>query len=107
MANVEIVTKDTFQGMVAESTTPVLLDFFANWCGHCQKLLPVLDEAAVELDGKVKIMKVNVDENRDLAQKFGIKGLPTMILFKDGSEVDKLIGFMPKEKIIEKVSAKI
>ena len=107
MANVEIVTKDTFQGMVAESTTPVLLDFFANWCGHCQKLLPVLDEVAADMDGKVKIMKVNVDENRDLAQKFGIKGLPTMVLFKDGSEIDKLIGFMPKEKIIEKVSAKI
>ena len=107
MANVEIVTKDTFQSMVAESTTPVLLDFFANWCGHCQKLLPLLDEVAVDLDGKVKIMKVNVDENKDLAQKFGIKGLPTMVLFKDGSEIDKLIGFMPKDKIIEKINAKI
>ena len=107
MANVEIVTKDTFQEMVAESTSPVLLDFFANWCGHCQKLLPLLDEVAVDMDGKIKIMKVNVDENRDLAQKFGIKGLPTMILFKDGSEIDRLIGFMPKEKIAEKVNAKI
>jgi len=107
MANVEIVTKDNFKASVLESPNPVLLDFFANWCGHCQKLLPLLDEVAVELDGKVGIMKVNVDENRDLAQKFDIKGLPTMILFKGGSEVDRLIGFMPKEKIIEKVSAKI
>ena len=107
MANVEMVTKDTFQEMVTESTTPVLLDFFATWCGHCQKLLPLLDEVAVDLDGKVKIMKVNVDENKDLAQKFGIKGLPTMVLFKDGSEIDKLIGFMPKDKIIEKINAKI
>ena len=107
MANVEIVTKDNFKASVLESPNPVLLDFFANWCGHCQKLLPLLDEVAVELDGKVGIMKVNVDENRDLAQKFDIKGLPTMILFKGGSEVDRLIGFMPKEKIVEKLNAKI
>ncbi len=107
MANVEIVTKDNFKASVLESPNPVLLDFFANWCGHCQKLLPLLDEVAVELDGKVGIMKVNVDENRDLAQKFDIKGLPTMILFKGGSEVDRLIGFMPKEKIVEKINAKI
>ncbi|MBP2667245.1 MAG: thioredoxin [Firmicutes bacterium] len=107
MANVEIVTKDNFKASVLESPNPVLLDFFANWCGHCQKLLPLLDEVAVELDGKVGIMKVNVDENRDLAQKFDIKGLPTMILFKGGSEVDRLIGFMPKDKIVEKINAKI
>lgn len=107
MANVEIVTKDNFRESVLESPNPVLLDFFANWCGHCQKLLPLLDEVAVELDGKVGIMKVNVDENRDLAQKFDIKGLPTMILFKGGSEVDRLIGFMPKDKIVEKINAKI
>ena len=107
MANVEIVTKDNFKASVLESPNPVLLDFFANWCGHCQKLLPLLDEVAVEMDGKVGIMKVNVDENRDLAQKFDIKGLPTMILFKGGSEVDRLIGFMPKDKIVEKINAKI
>lgn len=107
MAKVEIITKDSFQTAVLESSTPVLLDFFANWCGHCQKLLPLLDEAAVDLDGKASIMKINADENRDLAQKFEIKGLPTMILFKDGKEIDRLVGFMPKDKIIEKVSAKI
>jgi len=107
MAKVEIVTKETFKESVLESPNPVLLDFFANWCGHCQKLLPLLDEVAVELDGKVGIMKVNVDENRDLAQKYAIKGLPTMILFKGGNEVDRLIGFMPKEKIIEKLTATI
>lgn len=107
MAKVEMVNKDSFQAMVTESTGPVLLDFFANWCGHCQKLLPVLDEVAGDLDGKVQIMKINADENRDMAQKFAVKGLPTMILFKDGSEIDRLVGYMPKDKIIEKVSAKI
>ena len=107
MAKVEAVSKDSFKEMVLESTTPVLLDFYANWCGHCQKLLPLLDEVAVDMDGKLNVMKVNVDENREFAQKFDIKGLPTMLLFKAGSEVDRLIGFMPKEKIIDKVSAKL
>lgn len=107
MAKVEVVNKDNFKEMVLESTTPVLLDFYANWCGHCQKLLPLLDEVAVEMDGKFSVMKVNVDENREFAQKFEIKGLPTMLLFKAGSEVDRLIGFMPKDKIVEKVSAKL
>ena len=107
MAKVEVVNKDNFKELVLDATGPVLLDFFANWCGHCQKLLPLLDEVATEVDGKFSVMKVNVDENRDLSQKFDIKGLPTMILFKGGSEVDRLIGFMPKDKIIDKVSAKI
>ena len=107
MAKVEVVNKDSFKEMVLDSTTPVLLDFYANWCGHCQKLLPLLDEVAVEMDGKFSVMKVNVDENREFAQKFEIKGLPTMLLFKAGSEVDRLIGFMPKDKIVEKVSAKL
>ena len=107
MAKAEIVNKDNFQEQVLNSSIPVLLDFFANWCGHCQKLLPLLDDVAAEMDGKIRVMKVNVDENREFAQKFEIKGLPTMLLFKDGGEIDRLIGFMPKEKIIEKVSAKL
>ena len=107
MAKAEIVNKDNFQEQVLNSSTPVLLDFFANWCGHCQRLLPLLDEVAVSLEGKLSVMKMNVDENRDLAQKYDIKGLPTMVLFRDGAEIDRLIGFMPKDKIIEKVSAKL
>ncbi len=107
MAKSEIVNKDNFNEMVLGSSTPVLVDFFANWCGHCQKLLPLLDEVAVAMDGKLNVVKLNVDENRDLSKKYEIKGLPTMILFKDGSELDRLIGFMPKDKIIDKVSAKI
>lgn len=107
MAKAEIVTNENFKELVLESAGPVLVDFFANWCGHCQKLLPLLDEVAAEMDGKINVMKVNVDESRELSQKYDIKGLPTMILFKGGSELDRLIGFMPKDKIIDKVTAKI
>jgi len=107
MAKAEIVTNENFKELVLESSGPVLVDFFANWCGHCQKLLPLLDEVAADMDGKINVMKVNVDENRELSQKYDIKGLPTMILFKGGSELDRLIGFMPKDKIIDKVTAKI
>ena len=107
MAKAEIVNKDNFNEMVLGSSTPVLVDFFANWCGHCQKLLPLLDEVAVAMDGKLNVVKLNVDENRDLSKKYEIKGLPTMILFKGGGEIDRLIGFMPKDKIIEKVKAKL
>jgi thioredoxin 1 len=107
MAKVEIVNKDNFKEKVLESSAPVLVDFFANWCGHCQRLLPLMDEVAVDMDGKINVMKCNVDENRDLTQKFDIKGLPTMVLFKDGCELDRLIGFMPKDKIVDKVSAKL
>lgn len=107
MAKVEVVNKDNFKEMVLDAANPVLLDFYANWCGHCQKLLPLLDEVAVDMEGKVQIMKVNVDENREFAQKFQIKGLPTMLLFSAGEEIDRLVGFMPKDKIIEKVNAKL
>jgi len=107
MAKAEIVTNENFKELVLASQGPVLVDFFANWCGHCQKLLPLMDEVAAEMDGKINVMKVNVDESRELSQKYDIKGLPTMILFKGGSELDRLIGFMPKDKIIDKVTAKI
>ena len=99
MAKVEVVNKDSFKEMVLEASTPVLLDFYANWCGHCQKLLPLLDEVAVDMDGKLSVMKVNVDENREFAQKFEIKGLPTMLLFKGGEKIAERLGAAPKSAL--------
>lgn len=107
MAGADMVDKDSFKEKVLDVSGPVLVDFFAPWCGHCQKLLPIVDELAGEMAGKVAIVKVNVDQNREMAQKFEVKGLPTMILFKAGSEIDRLIGFMPKEKIVDKLTAKL
>lgn len=107
MAGADLIDKDSFKEKVQDAAGPVLVDFFAPWCGHCNKLLPVVDELAGEMADKLTIVKMNVDMNREVAQKFDIKGLPTMILFKGGSEIDRLVGFMPKDKIVEKLTAKI
>ncbi|EAX47808.1 thioredoxin [Thermosinus carboxydivorans Nor1] len=104
MANVVNVNETNFQEEVLDSSKPVLVDFWAPWCGFCTKLSPVFDELANEMGDKVKLVKVNVDENRSLAQKYGVMSLPTMILFKNGEPGEKLIGFMPKQAIAAKIS---
>lgn len=103
MADVIIVNEANFQEVVMESDIPVLVDFWAPWCGYCQKLTPVIDELAGEIGEKVKFVKINVDENRGLAQNHGVMSLPTMILFKNGESVEKLMGFMPKANIEAKI----
>jgi len=109
MANPSIVTiaGGNFAAEVTASDKPVLVDFWAEWCGPCKMLSPVLDELAVELGDTVKLAKVNVDDNRDLAVQFGIKSIPMLLFFKDGEIKDKVVGLMPKDTLAQKLKALI
>ncbi len=93
------VNEGTFDTEVLKSDKPALVDFWAPWCGPCRAIAPVLDELAAEYKGKITVAKVNVDENRKLAGNHGVMSIPTMILFKNGKVVDKLIGLVAKERL--------
>ena len=101
------VTADTFKSEVIESDQPVLVDFWAEWCGPCKKVSPVLDEISEELAGKAKIAKVNVDDERTLAAMFQIMSIPTLLIFKDGKKVDELVGVRPKKDIQSRIEKHI
>ncbi|HMM40372.1 MAG TPA: thioredoxin [Thermomicrobiales bacterium] len=97
------VTDSTFDDEVINADTPVLVDFWAAWCGPCRVVGPILEEIATEKDGKLKIAKVNIDENNQMAAQLGISSIPTMILYKNGQPVEKIVGAYPKPRILEKV----
>jgi thioredoxin 1 len=99
MGNVHKTSTANFNNDVIKSAKPVLVDFWAEWCGPCRILGPILDELATEVGDKALICKVNVDENGELAQQYGIRGIPTMIFFKDGKVAKTLVGVQPKEEI--------
>jgi thioredoxin 1 len=94
-----VATDDNFAGEVLKSDKPVLIDFWAPWCGPCKAIGPVVEELAEQLKDSVKFMKLNVDENQKTALDYGVRSIPTLILFKDGKVLDTLIGLVPKKRL--------
>jgi thioredoxin 1 len=102
------VSDATFQKEVLESTQPVLVDFWAAWCGPCRALAPVVDQVATQYEGKLRVMKMDVDANTATPGRYGIRGIPALLLFKNGQLADNIVGFVPKdtiEKAVEKALA--
>ena len=99
--NVVNVTDVSFETDVLQSGVPVLVDFWASWCGPCKMVGPIVEELADDFAGKAKVCKLNVDENTKTAQAYGVMSIPTLILFKNGKEVDRVVGFRPKADLAE------
>jgi thioredoxin 1 len=101
------VSDATFDSEVLKATEPVVVDFWAEWCGHCRMIAPALEEIAGTLDGKVKIVKLNVDENPQTAAKYGIQSIPTLMIFKAGQLASRQIGAAPKQKLEQWITAAV
>jgi thioredoxin 1 len=98
-----IFTDENFEEEVLKSDLPVLVDFWAVWCGPCKMIAPIVEQLAEELSGKVKIGKLDVDTNQETSIKYGIRGIPTLLIFKDGKVVDSIVGAVPKNNILNKL----
>jgi thioredoxin 1 len=103
MSNAITLTTDEFEQQVLKSDLPVLIDFWAVWCGPCKSIAPHIDAIAAEYAGKVKVMKVNIDEERDIADRYNIMSIPTLLFFKGGKVVEQVVGAHPKAAIVNKL----
>lgn len=101
------VTDDSFKQDVLESATPVLVDFWAEWCGPCRMVAPILDDIAKEYEGKLTVAKVNIDENPSTPNDYAVRGIPTMMLFRDGKLVDTKVGALPKGQLKDWIASKV
>ena len=99
------ITDDTFDTEVIKSEIPVLIDFWATWCGPCRMIAPIIDELAGEYEGKVKIGKIDVDNNPVVPQNYGIRSIPTILIFKNGIIVENIIGTLPKSQLVDRLEA--
>jgi len=100
-----IVTDATFAQEVERSPLPVLVDMWAEWCGPCRMIAPAIEQLAAELAGRVRVAKLNIDENPATPSRFGVRSIPTLLVFKDGREADRLVGAMPKQEILRRLQA--
>ena len=101
------VSDASFQDDVLQSQEPVLVDFWAEWCGPCRQIAPTLDEIAREMDGKLKIAKINIDENPSTPSRYGVRAIPTLMIFKGGQQVGQQVGVVPKSKLVDWIRSSI
>ena len=104
MANIQQVSDDAFDSEVLKSDLPVLIDFWAPWCGPCKAIAPVVEELAKEYDGRLKVMKMNVDDNPQTPSRYNVRGIPNLILFKGGQVKDQIVGAVPKAQLVKAIT---
>ena len=103
MSDVAQVSDDTFHAEVMQASTPVLIDFWAPWCGPCRAVAPVVEELAIEFEGKLKVVKMNVDDNPNTPAKYGVRGIPNLIIFKGGAVQEQIVGAVPKGQLVKAI----
>ena len=101
----QAINSKDFLKLRADSTLPIMVDFFADWCGPCQMLSPIVEEIAAEYEGKVEVVKIDIDDSQDLAQEYGVTSIPTVLFLREGQMVEKLVGFQSKDSLKEKLDA--